>query len=157
MISACTICPTSSAKLVLQRQPGFSRAFAGIAEQEGHFRRPQIARIDRHQHIAGLGLDTLCIGAVAAPFDPAADFGEGELHELARTMRFTGREHLIVARGLPHDEPHAFDIVSPMAPIALCVEIAEMEPALQAWLDRGHGARDLACDEGFTAQGTCSL
>jgi hypothetical protein len=39
-----------------------------------------------------------------------------------------------------------------MPPIALGGKIAEKQFVLQAELDRGDGAGDLACDEGFTTR-----
>ena len=82
----------------------------------------------------------------------AADVGKGPLDEFAHRVRLAGRQHVIVGLVLLQDQPHAFDIVARMAPVALGVEIAEIKLVLQPELDRGDRARDLARDEGFAAR-----
>jgi hypothetical protein len=46
---------------------------------------------------------------------------------------------------------HAFDIIPGMAPVALGLEIAEIERVFQTDLDAGNAARDLAGDKGLAA------
>jgi hypothetical protein len=46
---------------------------------------------------------------------------------------------------------HGADVVLGVAPVALGVEVAEVEGVLQALLDAGGGAGDLAGDEGLAA------
>ena len=69
----------------------------------------------------------------------------------SRTDGFARGKHVIVGFGLLQHEPHAFDIVARVAPVALGVEIAEIEPLLQAERDGGDRAGDLARDESFAA------
>ena len=52
-------------------------------------------------------------------------------------VRLAGREHVVVGLVLLQHQPHALDVVARMAPVALRVEVAEVEPLLQAELDRG--------------------
>src|SRR5438552_3596971 len=54
----------------------FLARLAGIADQEIHFGRAEINRIDAHQCFAGFLVDAGFLHALAAPFDLAADFGE---------------------------------------------------------------------------------
>ena len=66
-------------------------------------------------------------------------------------MRLAGGQHVVVRLVLLQDAPHALDVVAGMAPVALGVEVAEVELVLQAELDRGDRAGDLARDEGLAA------
>src|SRR5260370_382022 len=86
-----------------------------------------------------------------APFDGAIDMAEGQLDEFPHRMGLAGGEHVVVRLVLLQDAPHAPGIGAGMSPVALGVEVAEIEPLLMAALDGGHGARDLARDEGFAA------
>jgi len=51
-------------------------------------------------------------------------------------------------------QPLHFDVVPGVAPVALGVHVAEEEAVLQAELDPGQGAGNLAGDEGFRGWGT---
>src|SRR5437899_553615 len=66
-------------------------------------------------------------------------------------MALAGRQHVVVWLLLLQDQPHSFDIVARMSPVARGIEIAEVHSLLQAMLDRRHRARDLAGDESFAA------
>src|SRR6202008_341358 len=91
-------------------------------------------------------LDTL-----AAPLDTAAYFGKRDLDEFAHRAGFTGRQHEIVRRVHLQYPVHALDIVPGVAPIALRLEVSEIERILKAGLDAGDAARDLARHEGLAA------
>ncbi len=78
--------------------------------------------------------------------------GEGQLDELAHGVGLAGRQHVVVGLVLLQHQPHALDVVARVAPVALGVEIAEIEALLQAELDRRDRARDLARDEGLAAR-----
>src|SRR5262249_49742580 len=78
------------------------------------------------------------------PYDRAADFSEGDLDELTHRMRLAGRQHKIVGFVMLQYAPHSFHVVAGMAPVALGVQIAEIESFLQAQFDGGNGSRDLA-------------
>jgi hypothetical protein len=121
------------------------------------FRRPQPPSDRRPDHLRSrqrlvrLGIHPDLFDAVAAPFDAAPDMGECALNELAHRVGFAGGKHVIVGLGLLQHQPHAFHIVARMAPIALSVEVAEKQLALQPMGDRGDTAPDLARDEGLAA------
>src|SRR3546814_20619448 len=69
------------------------------------------------------------------------------LHPLSRPAALP----VLVARPcLLQDPPQAVDIVPCVSPIALRVEMAEVEMALQPMGDAGDGAADLAGDEGLS-------
>ena len=73
------------------------------------------------------------------------------LDELAHRARLARRQHVVVGRLLLQDAPHALDVVARMAPIALGVEVAEVEAVLEADLHARHSTRDLACHERLAA------
>ncbi len=133
--SPATISRTSSSNVTLCRQPSFCAPCwgrrAGI-----DLGRPEIARIDLDQHAAVARIDAFLLDAGAAPFDLPADMGERLLDEFAHRMLLAGREHKIVGLVLLQHQPHAFDVVARMAPVAPGIEIAEIELVLQAELDR---------------------
>ena len=119
-----------------------ARALAGIADQEIDLGRAEIARIDLDQRSCRMSASTpISSHALAAPVDLAADLGEGQLDEVAHRMRLAGRQHVIVGLVLLQHPPHALDIVAGMAPVALGIEIAEIELLLRAELDRARRAR----------------
>src|SRR6185312_11687156 len=124
---------------------------ARIADQHIDLGRAEISRIDPHQGLAGFAIDAGFLDALAAPLDRAADFGEGELDELAHRARLAGGEHEIVRLIRLQDRIHALDVVAGVAPVALGLEIAEIDGVFQADLDPGDAAGDLARDEGFAA------
>ena len=67
-------------------------------------------------------------------------------------MRLAGRKHVVVGLRLLQDQPHAFDVVARVPPVALRVEIADVQVLLPPELDRRHRAGDLARDEGLAAR-----
>ena len=60
----------------------------------------------------------------------AADMSKGMLDEFPHRMRFAGRQDIIVGLVLLKDAPHSFDIVAGVAPIALGIEVAEVQALL---------------------------
>src|SRR5260221_2957226 len=124
---------------------------AGIADQKIDLGRPEVSRIDAHHGLAGPLVDRGFFDALASPFDRAADFGKGQLNEFAHRAGLPGRQHEIVGRLRLQDRVHAFDIVPRMAPVALGLEIAEIDRIVDADLDAGDTARYLARDERLAA------
>src|SRR6185437_14242200 len=96
---------------------------------------------------AGLAFPAQLVDALARPDQLAADFGESGLDEFAYRMHFAGGEHVVVGLRLLQHEPHALDVIPGVAPVALRVEIAEIEAILESEFDCGDGAGDLAGDE----------
>src|SRR6516164_2495048 len=131
--------------------PEFLPSLAGIADQDVDLGRAKIARIDAHDGLAGLFVDARLFDPLAPPLDVAADLGESELDKLAYRARLSRCEHEIVRLIGLQDRVHALDIVPRMAPVALGLEIAEIDRVFQANLDAGHTAGDLARHEGFAA------
>jgi hypothetical protein len=79
-------------------------------------------------------VDAGFIDALAAPFDGAADFGEREFDKLAHRTGLAGRQHEIVGRVRLQYPVHALDKIPGVAPIALGLEIAEIERLMRATL-----------------------
>ncbi len=82
-----------------------------------------------------LAVDAGLVDALAAPLDAPPDLRKAKLDDLAHRVRLAGRQHEIVGRVGLQDPVHALDIVARMAPVALGLEIAEIERFLQAGLD----------------------
>src|SRR5438874_13421788 len=68
-------------------------------------------------------------------------------------MRLSGGDDEIVGGILLQDAPHGLNVVAGKAPVAACVQVAEVELALKAETDSSHGASDFSGDKGFTAAG----
>ena len=96
--SSCAPAPRRST-LRLPTQ-SFSR-LGRIAQQIVYFGRPEIARV---------GFNVL------RPIEPAAC--RRYIQKFANRMRFAGRDHVIVRLGLLQHQPHRFDVVAGIAPIA---------------------------------------
>src|SRR5262249_23677392 len=124
---------------------------AGIAEQMVDLGRPEIARGDFDQNLTGRPVRALLVDAAAAPDHGAARLGEGLFNKFAHPAAFARPQHVIVGLALLEHQPHALDEVASVAPVAQGVEVTEEELLLQPMLDRGDRTRDLAGDEGFTA------
>src|SRR5262249_11001815 len=124
---------------------------AGVADQEVDLGRAEIARIDPYHDLAALAVDAGLLDALAAPLDAAADLGKGEFHHLADRAGLAGGKHEVVRLLCLEDQVHAFDVVPGMPPVALGLEIAEIERIIQADLDAGDRAGDLAGHEGLAA------
>ena len=107
-----------------------------IAQEDVHLRGAEIARIDLH---------VLLVVEV--------ELREDLLGEFADRMGLSGGDDVIVGPVLLEHQPHRLDVVPGEAPVALRLEIAEVELLLEAELDPGGRAGDLPRDEGLAAAG----
>jgi hypothetical protein len=76
---------------------------------------------------------------------------EGFLAGTPHRVGLVGRDHVVVGRVLLQHQPHHLDVFLGVTPVALGVEIAEVQLLLQAHFDARGSARDLARDEGLPA------
>src|SRR5579872_2908770 len=143
--------PDKFGKTRLRLPAEFLVCLAGVADQKVNLGRTKVNGIDANDGLAGFLVDAGFLDALAAPFDRPADLGERQFDEFAHRTRLACGQHEIVGRVGLQDPVHAFDIVPGVAPVALGIEIAEIEHLLEAGLDARHGAGDLAGDEGFAA------
>ena len=102
------------------------------AEQKIDLGRPKIAWIDTYHRAATCPIDAGFVDALAAPLDGDINLRKGVLNKLANTVRFAGGEHIVVRLRLLQNTPHAFDIFAGVAPVALGIEVADVERLLQA-------------------------
>src|SRR5207237_9923368 len=124
---------------------------AGSAHHKIDFGGQEIDRIDPDQGLVGLAVDAGLVDALAAPLDAAADLGKRQFDELAYRTGLAGRQHEIVGCiGLQYPV-HALDIITRMTPVALGLEVAEIEHLFEAGLDAGDATRDLARHKGLSA------
>jgi hypothetical protein len=91
------------------------------------------------------------IDPVAAPGDDYADLGRRGIDEIAHAVLHAGGDDEVFGLALLQHQPLHLDVIAGMAPVALGVQVAEVQAILQAELDAGQGAGDLARDEGFAA------
>ncbi len=68
-------------------------------------------------------------------------------------MALPGGDDVVLGLVLLEHQPHGLDVVAGEAPVALGVEVAQVELVLEAELDAGGGPGDLAGDEGLAAPG----
>ena len=123
--------------------------FGRIAQEDVDFGRPEIPRVDFDQDLAGPSMNALLLASAAAPYDLFADNRKGLFNQFPHRMGFTGRQHIIIGEGLLEHAPHALDIIPRMAPVALRIQIADIELVLKTQFDPRNPARDLAGDEGL--------
>ena len=151
-MSSRTISAQSASKSVSCFQPSFSRAFDGSPTRMSTSVGRKIAGINLDKDAAGACVLPFFADALSVPGDLNSDFSERLLHEGADGVSLAGGEHIVVGLRLLQHQPHAAHIFARVAPVALGVEIAEIEPFLQSACDRGDGARDLAGDKGLAAE-----
>ena len=116
-----------------------SKRFAGvrrIAQEQIDFGGAEISRVDFH---------------VLLPVE--VEQAEYFVQEFADAVGFAGGDDEILRFVLLEHQPHGFDIIAGEAPVALGVEIAEVEFLLQAFFDAGGCAGDFSGDECFAAAG----
>src|SRR5258708_7937823 len=137
----CTRHPT-------QFQPGFGC----VTEQCFDFGGAKIARVDRDDAMPGLEIVALLMEAIALPSDPDADFLGGKIDEIAYRMLLARGNHEVLGCLLLQHQPLHLDIIPCMSPIALGIEIAEMNALLKSKLDARQRARNLPRDERLAAK-----
>ena len=93
------------------------------------------------------------IGAGAFPLDFNSGLLEGQLAKLPDGMGFASGDDEIIGVILLEHEPHDFNIVRGVAPIAPCIQIPQIKFVLQAIPDPGHSTSDLTSDKGLTTAG----
>jgi len=120
-----------------------------VAEQELDLGGAKVAGIDAHPHLPGVGIPTDFIHAGATPLDGIAQFPEGPFNEFTHGVSFAGGDDVVVGDVLLQHPPHRAHVILGVAPVAFRVEVAQIQGLLQAQVDVGDGAGDLAGDEGF--------
>ena len=116
-------------------QPSMRLALLAIGEQHVDLRRAEVLGIDVHE-VLGIQPD---FGATRAPRNSRT--------ECVSPVPITKSSAL----SCWSMQPHGLDVVRGMSPVALRVEVAEVELLLQPVLDAADGARDLARDERLAA------
>ena len=133
--SASTISATSVPSLTSGTQSNRSRRLAGVAEQHVNLRRAQEVARDAD---------------MVLPMQPG--MAERQFAEIADAVRLAGGDHVIVRLILLQHQPHGPHVVARVAPVALGVEVAELERFGEAELDARDAVRHLARDELDAAQ-----
>ena len=109
--------------------PQLSPGFAGIAKQRVNLGRPKVARVKRHNALAA-SADPFLLPPKALPFQRNADSCRCRIHELTDRVLFAGSDYVVLWLGLLQHEPLRFHVVSGMTPIALGIEISQIQTVL---------------------------
>ena len=80
--------------------------------------------------------------------------GEGLFHEFAHAMALAGRKHVIVGLVLLQHEPHAFDVIAGVPPIAATIKISDVQTILQTKMNRRNSPRNFPGDKCLAAAGS---
>ena len=126
--------------------------FRGIADEEFDLGWAEIAGVNGDADGAGGFVNALFIDALALPIQRDAHLGECHVDEVADGDCAASGENVVIRGVLLEHAPHAFDVVLGVAPVALRVEVAEVQGVLQAEVDAGHAAGDLAGHERLAAK-----
>ena len=129
----------------------------GVAEEEVNLSGSEVTGVDLHKlaaFIGGIDSDLIDGSGLASPLDGDADNLEGLLNELADSVGLSGGEDVVIGLILLKHAPHTLDVVAGMAPIALGIDITEVEALVNALMDAGDGGGNLTGDEGLATAGT---
>ena len=133
------------------RLPGVPAKFllglGRVAEELLDFRWTEVFRIDFHEDFARFNVDALFVDAFAFPAEFDAGLAEREGAELADGMVLAGGDHEVVGLRLLEDEPHTFDVVAGVAPVAQGVQVAQVQLVLESLRDARRREGDLAGHE----------
>src|SRR5579863_531689 len=122
---------------------------AGIANQKIDFGGAEILGIDANDGLAGFPVDAGFLDALAAPLDGTIDFLERQFDEFAHRTRLARGQHEVARLIYLKNPVHPDDVILGMTPVALGIEVTEIERLFEAGLDAGNRAGDLAGDEGL--------
>ena len=132
--SASTIILARPLKLTLRLPLQHLHRLGRVAQQQVHLGGAEVSRVDRD---------------VLVPVQ--AQQAEHLVEELADAVGLAGGDDVVVGLVLLEHQPHRLDVVAGEAPVALGVQVAQEQLVLQALLDAGGGAGDLAGDERLAA------
>src|SRR5690606_3824143 len=82
-----------------------------------------------------------------------ADFLKGHPHKIPHCRRHTGGNDEVFRLVLLEDEPHSFNVVLSMTPVALCIQVSEIKLILESKGDAGHSPGNFAGHEGLAPEG----
>ena len=132
-------------------------SLGGVTEEEVNLCGSEVTGIDLHKLaalIGGINSDLIDGSGLASPLDGDADDLEGLLDELTDGVGLSGSKDVVIGLVLLKHAPHTLDVVAGMAPIALGVDVAEVEALVNALVNAGDGGGDLTGDEGLATAGT---
>src|SRR6185437_1709562 len=137
----------------LVRPAEFLTSLHGIADQQFDFSGAEVPWVDTDQGVARLRINPLLVQPFSPPDDATANDPESPLYEFPHSVRFARRENIVVGLVLLQHEPHAFDIVAGVPPIALRIEVPDEQRSGQPQLNGRNRSTHLPRNERFTAKG----
>ena len=121
--------------------------FGRVAEQRLYLGGPEVSRVNPDNDVsrlhccAGLVLDRVDYADLIQPFTVKAQcdakFGRTPPYEVANRMLGSGRDNKILGFFLLEYQPLQTNIISGVAPVTECVQVAYIEAILQALGDIG--------------------
>src|SRR5271154_5040373 len=109
-----------------------------------------MGRINLYQHAAGPGAETPLVQALAPPFDDYPNLGKSQLDKLPHRMRLAGRQHVVAWLWLLQNDPHPFDEIARVSPIAFRVQVSQVQAVLLGKCNGGDRTGYLARYKGFS-------
>ena len=98
-----------------------------------------------------MGVGGFFVDAAPMPGEVELEEFGAALNKLTDAELLSGSNNVILRLFLLKHEPLHLDVVAGVAPVAFGIQVAEKKGLLQACLDAGKAARDLAGDEGLAA------
>ena len=95
--------------------------------------------------------DALLLRSLSAEVQLNACAAEGQFAELTHAVLLARGDDKVFGLRLLQDEPHAFDVVASVAPIAQAGEVAQVEFLLRSLCNARCSEGDLAGDEGLAS------
>src|SRR5690606_19671752 len=120
-----------------------------VAEQRVDFRRTEVTWIDRDND-APFAIHALLVQAGATPSQFNTQLTSDRADEFPNAMLVTRCDDIVARAVLLKDQPLRSDVVARVAPVALRVEVAQVQAGLQAHPDAGQTAGDFPGDEILT-------
>src|SRR5262249_53438300 len=129
----------------------FGTSLGGVAEENIDLGRSEVTLVDFDEYAPAHLVDPLLGGSPSPPSSPISRPFTAAPPEFAPRTGFSGRQNEVVGLILLQDHPHALSIIACVAPVTLGVEVAKIEPVLQAEIDCCDRPADFARDEGLAA------
>jgi len=106
--------------------------FGRLSEQGVHFRGAEIPGVYGHDGFVGGRIDADFINARALPLEGHAQFGGAQVHKFTDGVLFACSNDIVVRKVLLEHEPLHLHVVFGVAPVAFCVEVAQVQAVLEA-------------------------
>src|SRR5262249_28974333 len=125
----------------------------GIAEQRINFGRPKVSRIDGNDSFARFHIESFLVASRSRPAYLHSQFHGGRVDKISYRMLLACGNDEVVWMCLLQHQPDCLHVVSSMSPVALGVQIAQIQAVLQSQMNPGESANDLARNKSLSTEG----